>query len=348
MSVAVVALTAAGAATARRLAQRLTGLELHLPDELCAAGEIPLPAPLSATLPRLFSSHRALVCVMASGIVVRLLAPYFKGKERDAAVVVVDEAGQFAISLLAGHLGGANALAREVAAALGGTPVITTATDVQGLPAWDESARTGGLVVEPLVHIKALNGALLRGEPVALVDPRRRIAEQYAGLEGVRVCNTFMEADEAACRYRVLVTHRLVDDLETPVTLMLRPRDLVIGIGCNRGTGADEIAQVVHEVLHEQHLAFSSVSRLATIDEKRDEPGLVECARRWKLPLDTYPAERLNAVETPSPPSAYVLAAVGARGVCEPAALCSAEPGVLLVKKQKRGNVTVAVAEHHD
>jgi len=348
MRTAIVALTASGMEQARRLVESFSDAELFAPAEQCRAGETAFTAPLSEELPQLFSGSRALICVMASGIVVRLLAPHLKGKERDPAVVVVDEAGQFAISLLAGHLGGANALAREVAGILGGTPVITTATDVQGLPAWDEVARTSGLTVEPVVHIKQLNSALLKGERIALVDPMRRIAEHYAGIDGVTVCGTFLEAEDPSFVARVVVTHRLLDELEEPVTLLLRPCDLVVGIGCNRGTPAEEIEQAVNEVLQNHRLSRSSVRGLASIEEKRDEAGLCEFALRWRLPIGYHTAEALNQIKVASPPSEHAQAAVGAQGVCEPAALLGASPGQLLVKKQKLGNVTVAVAECHD
>jgi len=348
MRTAILALTAAGVETARRLRAGLAESDVHAPKEHCSDQEAPFEAPLREELPRLFSSSRALVCVMASGIVVRLLAPHLKGKEYDPAVVVVDEAGRFAISLLAGHLGGANALAEQTADILGGTPVITTATDVQGLPAWDEIARASGLTVEPVVHIKHLNSALLRGDRIALVDPKRRIAEHYAGIEGVTVCGTFFEAEDPGFAARVVVTHRLLDELEKPVTLLLRPCDLVVGVGCNRDTPVDEIEQAVSEVLKNNSLSRSSVRGLATIEEKRDEEGLSAFAERWRLPIDYHDAKQLNEVTVPSPVSEYAMAAVGARGVCEPAALLSAHPGRLLVKKQKFGNVTVAVAECHD
>ncbi len=202
--------------------------------------------------------------------------------------------------------------------------------------------------MEPVVHIKPLNGALLRGERIALVDPRRRIAEHYAEVEGVMVCGTFFEAEDPSFAARVVVTHRLIEELENPVTLLLRPCDLVVGIGCNRQTSAEEIEQAVAEVLRNHSLSRSSVRGLATIEEKRDEAGLSAFAARWGLPLDFHAAAQLNRVAVPSPASEHALAAVGARGVCEPAALLSVSPGRLLVKKQKLGNVTVAVAESHD
>ncbi len=146
----ILALTPQGAALARRLSRELPGASPCLPP--AQAGE-PGDSPfsrLSEVFREAFAQGENLVCVMAAGIVVRGIAPYLQGKDTDPAVVVVDEAGQFAVSLLSGHLGGANELARRVAKLLGGTPVITTATDVQGLPALDSLAVEHGLIIENL------------------------------------------------------------------------------------------------------------------------------------------------------------------------------------------------------
>jgi len=346
ISPVVVAITEEGGALARRIGAALAGAEVALPVRFADGDVTPFEEPLSELLPRLFIEGRPLVCIMATGIVVRILAPHLKGKGSDPAVVVLDEEGRFAISLLSGHLGGANALARRVADITGGEAVITTATDVRGLPAWDEVARMEGLSVGPLRNIRHLNGCLLCAEPVALVDPKRRISGHFERVAQVRRFDTVMEADGYQAAGRVFVTHHLIPDLEgRDDVLLLRPRDLVVGIGCNRGTTADEIESEVATVLRESFLAAGSVRCVATIDEKGDEAGLIEFARRWNLTIETHRAEDLNAVAVPSPPSAYAMKAVGAAGVCEPAALLSAAPGRLLVEKQKRGNVTVAVAE---
>jgi cobalt-precorrin 5A hydrolase len=264
-------------------------------------------------------------------------------------VVVLDEAGQFAVSLLAGHLGGANRLALELATASGGTPVITTATDVNGLTAWDEVARQAGMRVEPLAHIKNLNSLLLEGGRIALVDRRGRVAPFFANTPGVEVHTTFAAALQSGASGLVFVTHRHITDLDRrPNLLALRPSDLVVGIGCNRGTGADEIEAAVVGELGRAFLAFASIGRLTSIRDKADEPGLLEFAARHALPLDFYSAAELNSVFAPSPDSPHALAAVGARGVCEPAAILAAAGGPLLITKKKCGNVTVAVAEKVD
>lgn len=348
MKLAILALTANGARLGARLGKQLPGAELHVLAKFAdrAPGCRPFSGDLGGLLSRLWAEVDGLVCIMASGIVVRSIAPLLEGKEKDPAVVVLDEAGQFAISLLSGHLGGANDLARRVAGLCGARPVITTASDVNGLLAWDEAARRAGLGLEPLAHVKHLNSLLLQGETIALVDRRGHIAPWYAATPGVTSVATFAAAGKAGAAGRVFVTHRLVPQLEQqPDLLVLRPRDLVVGIGCNRGTSAEEIEEAVCGELKRAFLSFASVALLASIEEKRDEAGLLAFATKFTLPLAFHPAAALNAVQAPSAPSPHALAAVGAVGVCEPAALLSASGGSLLVTKKKCGNVTVAVAE---
>jgi cobalt-precorrin 5A hydrolase len=223
--------------------------------------------------------------------------------------------------------------------------VITTATDVNGLCAWDEAARLAGLAIEPLERIRTLNSLLLQGKRVMLVDHERLIAENFASTPGVDLAPNFSAANRAEAAGRVFVTERRIPQLEQQQDLLLlRPRRLVLGIGCNRHTSKEEIAQAVEETLNSAWLARLAVGRIATIAEKGNEAGLLAFAAELGLPLTTYSREELNHVRSPSPPSAYALAAVGAFGVCEPAALLAAEGGPLLIPKQKCGQVTVAVA----
>lgn len=347
MKLAVIAITPRGAELARDLVSRLNDASLFLPEKYRRDdGGTYFAAAAAEVLPQLFARFEGVVCIMATGVVVRLLAPHLQGKEQDAAVVVVDEAGRFAISLLSGHLGGANQLAEEVADRLGGQAVVTTATDVNALPAWDEMARRAGLSVEPIAHIKSLNSLLLTGEPIALVDLQRRIADHYREVPGVLCFDSYLEAEEAGIDARVYVTHRQVPDWQQrPHLLLLRPKDLVVGIGCNRGTSVDEIDAAVTAVLERALLAPLSLMGVASIEDKQDEPGLLAFAERRGLPVRFFSADQLNHVEVPSPPSVHAIQAVGAKGVCEPAALLAVHPGRLLVRKQKSGNVTVAIAE---
>ena len=347
MTLAIVAITSGGAKLARRLGAELPEARVYLPEKFRQSDDCSYFAqPLAAQLPQLFAKVEQLICIMATGIVVRILGPVLQGKDQDPAVVVMDEAGQFAISLLSGHLGGANDLARRLAAVSAATAVITTATDVNNLPAWDQLARDAGLQVEPIAHLKVLNRLLLEGGKIALVDRRRRIAAAFSTLPAVTLYDTFAAATESSAAGIVFVTHRFLPHLQQqPQMLALRPRDLVIGIGCNRGTSADEIEQAVRQKLKQAFLAFTSIGCIASIDAKQDEVGLLEFAQRNKLPLEFHSADQLNNVDMPSPVSIHAQKAVGAKGVCEPAALLSSGLGTLLVRKQKIGNLTLAVAE---
>lgn len=350
MTISIVAITRGGAELARRLGDELPEAQVFLPARLQRQDAChyfsEAPAEL---LPRLFAKTEQLVCIMATGIVVRLLAPHLRGKEYDPGVVVMDEKGGFAVSLLSGHLGGGNRLAEELARITGGQAVITTATDVNNLPSWDQVAKDAGLGVQPVAHLRTLNRLLLEGETIALVDRKRLIADRFIGVPGVELYDSFAEAMRSDAPGRVFVTHRYLPHMENRTALLaIRPRDLVLGIGCNRGTSAEEIEAVVKACLPQAFLAFASIGVIATIDAKQDEAGLNAFAARHRLPVRHYAAEQLNRVEVPSPPSAPALAAVGARGVCEPAAILAAGGGPLLIRKQKNGNVTLAVAEQRN
>jgi len=158
--------------------------------------------------------------------------------------------------------------------------------------------------------------------------------------------DNFATATRSSADGLVFVTHRFLPHLQTQSEMLaLRPRDLVVGIGCNRGTSAEEIEMAVRSKLKQAFLAFASIARIASIDAKRDEPGLLEFAERNRLPLEFYCADELNRVEIPSPVSLAAQKAVGAQGVCEPAALLSSKMGEMLIRKQKVGNLTLAVAE---
>jgi cobalt-precorrin 5A hydrolase len=289
---------------------------------------------LSAAFRERFRSYRGHVCVMATGIVVRMLAGVLVHKAEDPAVVVVDDAGTFAISLLSGHLGGANELARRVAAAVGAQPVITTATDVNGLPAVDTLARALGLAVENPEAIKHVNMALLAGESIAVHDP--------GGFLSGRLPRAVpMGAGDA--RARVWVEDRI---LEPPApALVLRPPSLIAGMGCNRNTAPDELRELLLTALRDAGLARASLARLASIDLKADEPGLTALARDFELPVDYFRREDIERVQDEVPsPSARVHRHIGVKSVCEAAAILASRGGTLVVPKRKSRNATVAVA----
>ncbi|MBK3571282.1 precorrin-3B C(17)-methyltransferase [Streptomyces sp. MBT62] len=257
-----------------------------------------------------FAECEQLVCFLATGAVVRLLAPLLGDKRTDPGVVCVDEGGRFAVSLVGGHGGGANELAVEVGELLAAQPVVTTATDAVGVPGLD----TLGFPVEG--DVAGVSRALLDGEPVALD------AELAWPLPPLKV--------SANGSYVIRVTDRAAEPGEREV--VLRPPSLVVGVGASKGAPVDEVVELVESAVRDAGLSLKSLAELATVDAKSDEPGIVEAAQRLGVPLVTYSAEELAAVEVPNPSDAP-LAAVGTPSVAEAAALVGG--GELLVPKRK-------------
>jgi len=261
--IAIVAITRKGVALGQRLKRLLPGSHLYLPEKLAVepkSSEHRFSSPAREVVREVFSRYQYLVLVMAVGIAVRLVASELRDKHKDPGVVVVDDAGSFSVSLLSGHEGGANELARKVASLLGAHPVVTTASEVSKI-----------------------------------------------------------------------VTYP--------------PKSLVIGIGCNRGTKASEIEKAVSRVFSEHGLSTKSIRNIATITLKKNETGLLEFARKYRLSIEYIDKETLRRAEFPSSPSAVALKYVGTPAVCESAALLSSGSASLVVPKVScNRTVTIAVA----
>lgn len=350
MRVAVVAITRNGALLGRRLQDGLAGAKLYVSSRYagqggkgCSSFE---PAETKALIASLWKEYDGFVFIMASGIVVRMIAPLLESKESDPAVVVMDEAGKFAISLLSGHLGGANQLAERCAFACGARAVITTATDANDLPSFDMLARENGWIIDDISQVKHLNTLLLDNQEIAIVDQSGITRNWLHGRGRTRFYGTLSEATDSRAAGFLFVTNRdLPPKTQPDKLLILRPRNLVLGIGCNRGTPADEIEVFVATHLKRLFLSRKSICCIASVAAKRDEAGLIEYAARISVPLHFFESDELNRTDFPSPPSAHALAAVGASGVAEPAAILASNGGKLLLKKVKSENVTLAVAE---
>ena len=297
-NIALTAFTEPGRALAAKLAEALSG---------SVRGE---DQPLADWTRESFSSCGALVFVGAAGIAVRSVAPHLQGKGADPAVLCLDERGHYVIPLLSGHLGGANALARRIAALTGGVAVITTATDLNGRFAVDLWAKRQDMALLQPERIKNVSAKLLRGETVT-VDCPERIAGTPPEL--VRLGR---DAD-------VVVSYRAREG----GALQLAPRVLALGVGCRRGTGAGALETAFRAFCAERGVVPEAVERAASIDLKRDEAGLLSFCEAHGWPLRFYSAED----------------AVGVDNVCERAAVLYAE-GSLIEKKFARGGVTFALA----
>jgi cobalt-precorrin 5A hydrolase/precorrin-3B C17-methyltransferase len=273
----------------------------------------------------------ALVCFLAVGATVRLLAPLLAGKHTDPAVVCVDDAARHAVAVIGGHAHsssiGANELAKWVAGVLGAEAVITTATDATGIAALDQL----GWPYEG--DVAAVTRAMLDGEPVSL---------SYAPAlpEGLGWPLPALPVTATAGATAVIVVSDLLDPERSSPSVVLRPPSLTVGVGASRGVAAGEVLTLIRTSLAGAGLAEGSIAELATVEAKADEVGLLEAASALGVPLTIHSAESLAAVQVPNP-SEVVREAVGTASVAEAAALVGG--GELLVAKQKSAAATVAI-----
>ncbi|MBW2439300.1 MAG: cobalt-precorrin 5A hydrolase [Deltaproteobacteria bacterium] len=346
---AVWAITPNGARLADRLADSLKEVTVYISQNLThTRSSHVLFERLSVTLAEKFRQYTGHIFIMSTGIVVRVLAPLVQNKIKDPAVVVVDDLGKHAISLLSGHIGGANELARDIAHIVEAEPVITTATDINALPAIDVIAVENGLVIENPGAIKSVNMALLNKKRITVHDPANLLgeildSEKYEALfNRMHDFQEFLQQFEIHNNSCVYIDDRIVE-LPSHV-LILRPPSLVAGIGCNRGTDRREIGKLLGQVLKTNRLSLSSLTCLASIDVKNDEAGLIETSRQLELPLVFFKREELNQVRGIQNPSQIVEHHVGVRSVCEAAAILASRSGTLIVPKNSTKNVTVAIA----
>lgn len=320
MKIAVVAITRGG----RELAAQLC---LGLDNATCvekADGQ-----KVAHLLAHHWHNFDGFICIMAAGIVVRAISPLLSDKGTDPCVIVLDEKGHHAISLLSGHLGGGNALAVKAAGIVGGRPVITTASDTLGLVALDLWAKEQGLVAPNREQLTTLSTLLVnRGELSFYADVETAILPK-----GLRQVDDATQAD-------FMVSHLTGLSHSCP---NFSPRNLVVGIGCNRWTPVGEFEKALDELFQDLQLQRASIRNLASIDKKNDEVGLLQFAAKNQWQLDFFDNETINSLNNLEI-SFAALKAVGAIGVAEPSALLSAQSNHLLSRKRKWKNITMAVA----
>lgn len=328
---AVYAMTSQGLTLARRIAG-MAPADVFATARL-AGGDVTGFARIVDQVRVNFPLYHAHVFVAATGIVVRAIAPLLQSKTSDPAVIVCDQNGEHVISLLSGHLGGANDLARKIAGHIKACPVITTATDTASRPAIDTLAQSRNCVIADPSHIAEVNSVLAEGGTVTVCDTENRLGLWDSPGE------FFEPADEKA---QVLVTWKA----DETSGLTLYPRCLYAGIGCRRGVSKDEVLQALTRVMQDNRLAPASLASLASVDLKRDETGLLEAAEELGLPLDFFGTPELDATPVPNP-SNLVREKIGVESVCEAASLRAAlrtsREARLIAPKTIHGNVTVAI-----
>ncbi len=350
---AVVAITKHGVELARRLQGTFSHADVYYMSKFARGDEAAkgiqlFEGSVRLLFPALFPAYKGIICIISLGAVVRMIAPLLEDKKKDPGIVVIDDKGEHVISVLSGHLGGANELTREVAAALGAKAVLTTASDVQKTIAVDLFGRRFGWTWESADKLTPVSASVVNEERVAVVqesgEPDWWLYDTPLP-KTIRVYGDVRSALADEPQAALVVTHRLLEADEEAILangVLYRPKVIALGIGCNRGTAAEEIEAVICETLEELRFSIRSVKAVCTIDLKKDEEGLLAVCAKYGWPLECYTPGELNEMPMEEP-SDTVFKFTGAYGVSEPAAKRYTGAERLALTKKKSGNVTISV-----
>jgi cobalt-precorrin 5A hydrolase len=341
---AVYAITRHGVTLGERLHAALPGADLFVSEKvasLASGAARRFPLPMGPLLADTFLAYDAHVFVVSVGAVVRMMAPFIANKKTDPAVICVDDAGRFSICVLSGHVGRGNVFTERVAGAIGAVPVVTTASDVLGTLTVDILGRDLGWTLDdPDRNVTRACAAVVNAADVLFVQETGEPSWWPLDRDlpaTVRYRTTLDGVDPARWEILLVVSDRDVarsHPAHVENAVVYRPKSLVLGIGCDRGTPAELVLRGVDALLAAHGLSPKSVREIATIDRKADEPALLALSTSRGWPLRTYTAEALDRVPGIENPSETVLRHVGTRGVAEPAALLASGAARLLVPKQ--------------
>lgn len=328
MKTAILTLGAGGMQTAQKIKEEL---DADIYDKEVLAGNF------GAKVAEIFGAYDALIFIMACGIVVRSIAPLIKDKRSDPAIVVVDEKGQFAISLLAGHLGGANSLAAKVAELTGGVPVITTATDLHQVTAFDLFAQKNDLAIENSKELKFISSELLNGGKVFFYTDQV-VKGKFLGK--VEYAIKGGEYD-----FAVALSNRLDIPLKAPKLLILRPRNLILGVGCKKGIKKEDLRKAVADFMQKNNRSYLSLFKAASIELKANEEGIVEFCKEAGLEFCPIATKEIKKAEGQFSASIFVQKTVGVGSVAEACAVLAGNQAKLIANKTVYPGITLALAE---
>lgn len=268
-----------------------------------------------------FNEYDGHIFIMATGIVIRKIASLIKSKDTDPAVVVIDEGMNFVISLLSGHLGGANDLAQKLHKIFGLVPIITTSSDVTGKIAVDTLSQKLNCRLESLEKAKKVTSLIVDGKNIELSLPKNICDENPEGV-------------------------MIVSNKENIEIIHLYPENLVIGIGSRRGIEEEKVYEFLMETLKKYNLSVKSIKHFATVDLKADEKGIVETVRKLGKELKIVSREEILTVENMFQGSDFVKKEIGVRAVSEPCAyLTSSKNGKFIEIKAKKDGITISIYE---
>jgi len=299
--------------------------------------------PTSEKIVDLFKNNNALVCLFSLGAVIRLIAPYLKDKKTDPAVIVIDDKTNFVISVLSGHIGGANELTQEIAEKLGALPVITTAADVNKTIAVDLVGREFDWKIDDDSTVTKISAHMVNEEPIGVLQEAGK-KNWYKELpKNVTIYGGLQDLKNSNSKAHLIISDRMIDENLSNESVIYRPPSLVIGIGLHEDTSKETIREGIETCLQKFKLSSKSIAKLVSIKKPQDVQGLIDIGKEMEIPVEYVDRDELSKITAPNP-SETVKTFEGTASVSEAAAIKVSE-GELIVEKQKfPPNLTIAIA----
>ena len=343
--VSVLAITKNGINIGIKLKELFPNWEIFAPVKLSNENNsiIWYSEPTSDKIIELFKNSNALICLFSLGAVIRLIAPYLKDKKTDPAVIVIDDKTNFVISVLSGHIGGANELTQEISEKLNALPVITTAADVNKTIAVDLVGREFGWKIDDETTVTKISAHMVNAEPIGVFQQTGN-KKWYKELpKNVTIYNSLEELKKSNSKAHLIISDTIIDNELAQESVIYRPQSLVIGIGLHWDTTKDTIKDGIEHCLKKFNLSSKCIAKLVSIKKSEDVQGLIDLGEEMKIPVEYVNREELAEIITPNP-SNTVKAFEGTASVSEAAAI-KISNGELIVEKQKfPPNLTVAIA----
>ncbi|MGH1520932.1 MAG: cobalt-precorrin 5A hydrolase [Nitrosopumilus sp.] len=299
--------------------------------------------PTSEKIIELFKESNALICLFSLGAVIRLIAKHLKDKKVDPAVIVIDDKANFVISMLSGHIGGANELTEEIAKELHSTPVITTAADVNKTISVDLVGKEFDWEIDEDSTVTKISADMVNGEPIGVFQETGE-KKWYKKLpDNVTLYESLKDLKNSNSKSCLIISDKIIDSELSRKSVIYRPPSLVIGIGLHWDTSKETIREGIMNCLSKFQLSSKSIVKLVSIKKPQDVEGLIELGKEMRIPVEYVNREDLAEISAPNP-SETVKAFEGTASVSEAAAI-KISRGELIVEKQKfPPNLTIAIA----
>mgnify|MGYP002172338061 FL=1 len=343
--VSVLAITKNGINIGEKLKELFPNWDIFVPSKLSNENKSITwySEPTSDKIIELFKNSNALICLFSLGAVIRLIAPYLKDKKTDPAVIVIDDKTNFVISVLSGHIGGANELTQEISEKLTALPVITTAADVNKTIAVDLVGREFGWKIDDETTVTKISAHMVNAEPIGVFQQTGN-KKWYKKLpKNVIIYNSLEELKKSNSKAHLIISDTIIDNGLAQESVIYRPQSLVIGIGLHWDTTKDTIKDGIEHCLEKFNLSSKCIAKLVSIKKPEDVQGLIDLGKEMQIPVEYVNREELAEIITPNP-SSTVKAFEGTASVSEAAAI-KVSNGELIVEKQKfPPNLTIAIA----